>query len=101
MYPYLWINFFIDFILARYPSLNLALHCGPVAAEQGYPGLYKCHDVPEAIKICQSRGIKVVIGLRSEAGPKWLHKAGDGKEFAGKIWNLFLGGNDKRRPFGE
>ena len=44
-------KFFIDFILARYPSLNLALHCGPVAAEQGYPGLYKCHDVPEAIKI--------------------------------------------------
>jgi len=91
----------IYFLVARYPGINFSVHCGPVKINKAKPGWYKCDPLTDAIKTCQALGVKIVIGLRSEAGSKWLQKKGDGKEFAQNIWKFFLGGKHKERPFGE
>ena len=86
---------------ARYPGMNLAVHCGDLPSK-AYPGLFSCPGIEKAIKNCQSKGIKILLGIRSERGSKWFTKKGDGIQFANRIWNLFLGGEEspRLRPFG-
>ena len=89
-------------IVARYPGMNLGVHCG-VLKNKAYPMLFSCGGIGTAINACHRRGIKVLLGIQGKKGPGFLVKPGDGKVFATRIWDLFLGGHNSKglRPFGR
>lgn len=80
--------------------MNLAVHCG-VIKNKAYPDLFTCGGIGTAIQECHKRGIKVLIGIQGNKGPQFLTKPGEGKLFATRVWDLFLGGHNSKglRPF--
>ena len=85
------------------PGLNFAFHCGrPVEVE--YPFLFRCPQIENGIRECQSRGKNVTISLGGAGGNGLLQSAERARILANNIWQLFLGGTDTSfkalRPFG-
>ncbi|KAG0175108.1 Chitinase 1 [Apophysomyces sp. BC1034] len=79
--------------LRKSPVLNLSSHCDNVE---------HCPEVAADIKVCQKRGIKVLLSLGGADGPYHTQKW-DPELLAWWVWNKFLGGNDRtlKRPFGD
>ncbi|KAL0954737.1 hypothetical protein HGRIS_003691 [Hohenbuehelia grisea] len=81
------------------PSINLANSCtGPY-----FPGtqLLNCAFMATQIKKCQSKGKTILLSLGGATGGPAFKNDADAKKFADQIWNLFLGGTSKTRPFGS
>lgn len=90
-----------------YPSISMSGLDGPSAAQKkaGATGLKDGTPLVSAIKTCQKNGKKVILsmgGANDYANVKLSNDA-DGEKIADQVWNLFLGGTDKKelRPFGD
>lgn len=91
-YTYVNIAFLNKFGNGQTPEINLAGHCNPAAGG--------CRVVSDAIKSCQSRGIKVMLSIGGGDGSYSLASVADAKNVADYLWNNFLGGTSSSRPLG-
>ncbi|KAJ1661115.1 Chitinase 2 [Dispira simplex] len=82
----------------KLPGTNFANHCNTTFAGSD---LHHCPEIGKDIQYCQSKGKKVLLSLGGAAGSYGFANDGEGKSFADKIWNLFLGGQSDKRPFGN
>ncbi|KAF9359324.1 Chitinase 1 [Mortierella sp. AD094] len=89
---------FVSEIQNGIPVLTLANHCSGTFPRSST--LY-CPDVGQDIKACQDRGKAVVISIGGASGSYSLPDARSGRDFADKIWDMFLGGSSSMRPFGD
>lgn len=94
---------FINLHLDSYPSINLSKHCGNKVPN--FATLLSCPSIGTAIKQCQEnkKQVFISIGGATEGYVNNINNAERAKEFATRIWNLFLGGKatPSYRPFGE
>ncbi|KAK4849463.1 hypothetical protein QYF36_025070 [Acer negundo] len=87
------IAFLSTFGNGQTPRINLAGHCEP--ASNG------CQKVSNGIKICQNKGVKVMLSIGGGAGSYSLSSADDARSVADYLWNNFLGGQSNSRPLGD
>jgi chitinase len=68
-----------------------------------FPGteLLDCSFLASDIEMCQSAGKAVTISLGGGAGNIHFQDDSQAAAYAETIWNLFLGGKSKTRPFGS
>ena len=89
--------------LDSYPSINLSKHCGQKV--QNFVTLLNCPAIGTAIKQCQEnkKQVFISIGGATKGYVNNINDAERAKEFATRIWNLFLGGKatPSYRPFRE
>jgi chitinase len=52
------------------------------------------------IKACQAKGKSITISLGGATGGAMFNSDAQAKTFADTVWNTFLGGSGKTRPFG-
>ncbi|KAJ1952251.1 Chitinase 2, partial [Dipsacomyces acuminosporus] len=60
-----------------------------------------CPNITADIKTCQAAGKKIVLSLGGATGAYGLSSDAEGQTFADTVWNMFLGGNHKYRPYGD
>ena len=90
-------GWFVD----NYPTINLSKHCGLIG-NPAYPKLLLCEQfVKAAIKTCRTNKKRVYISLGGATKTYGLESEEKAKIFAKRVWDLFLGGKDNVRPFGE
>ena len=86
-----------------YPGMVLENHCNKKAFETttntSFP-LLECPAVAIDVLYCQKRGIKVLITV-ANVSSTIIETDEEGEERAVMMWNLFLGGQDNYRPFGD
>jgi len=84
------------------PSLNLANTCNPTD-NTTFSGssLPDCSTLASGIKACQAKGKIVTISLGGATGAIGFTSDSQASDFADQVWNLFLGGSSKSRPFGD
>jgi chitinase len=102
-YDLLVLAFATSFVRTRnaggLPELNFAYHCEePV--DEANPFLLRCPEIEEGIAVCQSLGKKVLLSLGGAAGSYGFASDAEGEAFASTVWDLFLGGDSDKRPFG-
>ena len=68
-----------------------------------FPGtaLADCSALASDIKFCQSQGKVVTLSLGGAGGGVGFSGDSQAETFADTIWNLFLGGSNATRPFGD
>lgn len=68
-----------------------------------FPGTspLKCKTLSSDIKSCQAKGKLVTLSLGGAVGNVSFTGDDQAKDFAEKIWDLFLGGSSGTRPFGN
>ncbi|KAF7727519.1 Chitinase 1, partial [Apophysomyces ossiformis] len=84
------------------PEINLANYCN-THDNASFPNsnLANCSALGDDIKYCQKRGKAVTISLGGATGGVGFSTQDQAVQFADIIWNLFLGGSSKTRPFGD
>ncbi|KAJ1744208.1 Chitinase 2 [Coemansia sp. RSA 1086] len=93
------ISFLTNFNLSGLPVLNHAFHC---ETTYNYTNTLHCPDIGKDIKKCQANGKKVVLSLGGgNIYTYGLGSSADGQAFADTIWNMFLGGTHKYRPYDD
>ena len=60
-----------------------------------------CQFLAEDIKTCQKNGKLVTISLGGATGSASFTSADQASAFGDTIWNVFLGGKNGSRPFGD
>ncbi|MED6156220.1 hypothetical protein PIB30_012497 [Stylosanthes scabra] len=93
-YEYVNIAFLYSFGNGRIPRLNLAGHCDPYSNNG-------CTNVSTDIKLCQAKGIKVMLSIGGGPGGYTLASTKDARQLATFLWNNFLGGHSPTRPLGD
>ncbi|KAM5543936.1 hypothetical protein V8D89_002553 [Ganoderma adspersum] len=98
--PMAFVNVF--FGAGGLPSLDLANVCNVVDSGV-FPGtnLPNCTFLAEDIKTCQSKGKIVTLSLGGATGAAGFSSADQASAFGDTIWNVFLGGKNDTRPFGD
>ena len=68
-----------------------------------FPGtnLPNCAFLAKDIKTCQSKGKIVTLSLGGATGAAGFSSAAQAASFGDTIWNVFLGGKNGTRPFGD
>ncbi|KAG0017537.1 Chitinase 1 [Entomortierella chlamydospora] len=89
---------FVFDIMDGMPILNLGGHCSGTI---GWSSVLDCSNVGKDIKTCQKRGKAVVISIGGAVGSYSLPDSKSGRDFADKVWDMFLGGSSDTRPFGD
>ncbi|XP_042479949.1 hevamine-A-like [Macadamia integrifolia] len=74
-------------------QINLTGHCNT-----SHGG---CTTITNGIKLCQNKGVKVMLSIGGAIGNYTLISSEDAKNFAHYLWNHFLGGTSSSRPLGE
>jgi len=98
-YDVIVLAFVTDFFAKKgYPKMYFDRHC-PLALNG--TNLLDCPAVGDATKLCQRNGKQVIISLGGARGGYNLSSAFRANELANTIWDLFLGGKGKLRPFGD
>ncbi|GLB43361.1 putative glycosyl hydrolases family 18 [Lyophyllum shimeji] len=84
------------------PELTLGNTCS-VESNGAFPGsnLPKCQFMQDDIKFCQEKGKIVTLSLGGASGNNGFSSDAQAEQFADTIWNLFLGGQSDKRPFGN
>ncbi|EJC98219.1 glycoside hydrolase, partial [Fomitiporia mediterranea MF3/22] len=84
------------------PSIDLANTCN-VNDNATFPGtqLPDCSALAPDIEACQAAGKIVTLSIGGATGAITLSSDSEAEEFADTIWNIFLGGSNSTRPFGE
>ncbi|KZW02028.1 glycoside hydrolase [Exidia glandulosa HHB12029] len=84
------------------PVINLAGTCND-KDNQKFDGsdLLDCSFMSEEIKKCQAKGKAVTISMGGATGANTFGSDEQAKGFADQVWDLFLGGDSKTRPFGD
>nr|VWO94999.1 Endochitinase 2 (EC (Chitinase 2) [Ganoderma boninense] len=98
--PMAFVNVF--FGAGGLPSLDLSNVCNVVDSPV-FPGtnLPNCTFLAEDIKTCQSKGKIVTLSLGGATGAAGFASADQATAFGDTIWNVFLGGKNDTRPFGD
>jgi chitinase len=60
-----------------------------------------CSFMSSQIKRCQDRGKIVTLSLGGAIAQVGFSTDSQARTFADKIWDMFLGGSGRRRPFGD
>ncbi|KAG2119374.1 glycoside hydrolase family 18 protein [Suillus clintonianus] len=97
------IAFLVDsYAEGNLPSIDLANICNSGNADY-FPGtgLLNCSFLASDIEMCQSAGKAVTISLGGGSGNIHFQNDAQAAAYAKTIWNLFLGGTSKTRPFGS
>ncbi|KAG1804335.1 glycoside hydrolase family 18 protein [Suillus variegatus] len=97
------IAFLVDsYAEGNLPSIDLANICNSGNANY-FPGteLLNCSFLASDIEMCQSAGKAVTISLGGGTGNIQFQSDSQATAYAQTIWNLFLGGKSKIRPFGS
>ncbi|KAJ1983834.1 Chitinase 2 [Dimargaris verticillata] len=94
----LMVSFLVDYNLGSLPGLNFANHCNTTFPDTK---LHHCPKIGSGIKECQSRGKKVLLSLGGAEGRYGFQSDDQGRGFAQVIWDMFLGGDHKYRPFDD
>ncbi|KAI9295140.1 glycoside hydrolase, partial [Neoconidiobolus thromboides FSU 785] len=100
-YDTIVISFLIKFnaeIKNGHPVLNMGKHCSKKFPNSLHP---YCPEVAAGIKYCQNQGKKVLLSMGGYAGDYTLKDDESAKNFAQRVWDLYLGGKTDHRPFGE
>ncbi|KAK2612705.1 Endochitinase 3 [Conoideocrella luteorostrata] len=90
-----------------YPKMSIGNLGGPSQAQRkaGATGLQDGSSLVNAIKNCQSKGKPVILSMGGaiDYSDVRLYNDDQGRQIADTVWNLFLGGTDKKelRPFGD
>lgn len=88
--------------LYLYPDplqLNFANACGGQYTDEG---VLACPTIGEDIKICQSKGVKVLLSLGGATGAYGFTDDAQAITFAKTLWDLFGNGQSTAgRPFGD
>ncbi|GJM93494.1 hypothetical protein PR202_ga10055 [Eleusine coracana subsp. coracana] len=92
-YAFVAMAFLPVFGSGQTPVLNLAGHCDPNGNG--------CAGLASEIASCQSRGIKVLLSIGGGVGSYKLASTADAQAVASYLWNTFLGGTSRSRPFGN
>lgn len=94
-------SFFLSF-LDELPGFNFSFHCHNNISPE-YPTLLRCREIEDAIKICQQKGIKILMSLGGTEETQGFSKPADAVLFAYTVYNLLLAGDQmkKLRPFGR
>ncbi|KAI7891555.1 class III chitinase [Mucor mucedo] len=84
------------------PQINLANYCNSVD-NATFPGtgLANCQNIAPEIEYCQKKGKLITLSLGGATGGAGFQSDAQATAFADTIWNLFLGGSSKTRPFGD
>eukprot|EP00727_Mastigamoeba_balamuthi_P013540 m51a1_g8809 putative glycosyl family 18 domain containing protein (429) ;mRNA; f:283786-285866 len=86
--------------MSGFPSpmtLNFAGHCWST-----YPsGLLHCSEIASDIKYCRSQGKAVLLSMGGANGAYSFSSQWQAEQFAGTVWNTFLGGSASERPFDD
>ncbi|KAK6239776.1 hypothetical protein QUC31_005245 [Theobroma cacao] len=91
-YDFVNVAFLPKFGNGRRPMLDLGGHCDP--SGNG------CTGLSSDIKLCQAKGIKVMLSIGGGAGFYSLASSDDARQVATYLWNNFLGGRSPTRPLG-
>lgn len=83
-----------------YPSVNFSNHC-QTPFDSKNPNFLNCPDIGEDIVYCQNKGKKILLSMGGAVGKYGFSDDNDADTVATKIWNVFLGGTDTKRPFGS
>ncbi|EOX95833.1 Hevamine-A precursor [Theobroma cacao] len=83
-YDFVNVAFLPKFGNGRRPMLDLGGHCDP--SGNG------CTGLSSDIKLCQAKGIKVMLSIGGGAGFYSLASSDDARQVATYLWNNFLGG---------
>ena len=84
------------------PGLNLANHCETNFNTEEVKNLKNCPRIGEDIKYCQVvKKKKILLSLGGAIGRVGFNNKFEAERFADTIWNMFLGGTHKYRPFGH
>ncbi|KAJ1760189.1 Chitinase 2 [Coemansia sp. RSA 1807] len=93
------ISFLTNYNLTGLPVLNHAFHC---ETTYNYTNTLHCPDIGTDIKKCQDNGKKIVLSLGGgNIYTYGLSSEADGQAFADTVWNMFLGGTHKYRPYDD
>ncbi|ODQ67172.1 glycoside hydrolase, partial [Nadsonia fulvescens var. elongata DSM 6958] len=89
--------------LTTFPGSNNLPEMNIVGCYSTFPGtnLLHCPDIASQIKTCQSLGKKVILSLGGAVGEYGFTSNEEANEFAGTLWNMFLGGTSTQRPFDD
>ncbi|KAI0761003.1 glycoside hydrolase superfamily [Trametes elegans] len=98
--PVAFLNVFTS--TGGYPSLNLANICNTDGSGV-FPGtsMPNCTFLASDIEYCQSRGKIVTLSLGGATGAVAFTSSAQASAFGDTIWNVFFGGSDSVRPFGD
>ncbi|XP_021764259.1 hevamine-A-like [Chenopodium quinoa] len=91
LYSHVNIAFLSKFGKGRTPMLDLATHCNPSTGG--------CRFLSNEIKYCQSIGVKVLLSIGGNGADYTLNSPNEAKDLANYLWNNFLGGYSRTRPF--
>ncbi|KAI0228315.1 Chitinase 2 [Massospora cicadina] len=83
------------------PEINFANHCEDKFDAPQASNLLKCPKIGEDIKFCQSMGKTVLLSLGGAIASTGIPTPEAGTEFATTLWNLFMEGTHRFRPFGD
>ncbi|PRP88040.1 glycoside hydrolase family 18 protein [Planoprotostelium fungivorum] len=83
------------------PVLNLANSCDNTTTQ--FPHTLNCPHLVPGIKKCQANGKKVLLSIGGATGFSSFPSEQSARDFAGTLWNMFLGGVDSGfpRPLGD
>ncbi|XP_042415494.1 acidic endochitinase-like [Zingiber officinale] len=93
LYSYVMISFLTTFGNGQTPVLNLAGHCDPPSGT--------CIGLSDAIRQCQSQGIRVLLSLGGSSGSYSISSDDDATSVARYLWHNYLGGSSSSRPLGD
>ncbi|TBU43180.1 glycoside hydrolase [Dichomitus squalens] len=98
--PLAFLNVF--FSTGNLPSLDLSNICN-VVDDAVFSGtnLPDCSFMAADIQACQAAGKIVTLSLGGATGGAGFSSADEATSFGDTIWNLFLGGSNDTRPFGD
>ncbi|XBI20366.1 hypothetical protein VPH35_061675 [Triticum aestivum] len=92
-YKFVILAFLPKFGKGQTPQLDLASHCDPSSGG--------CRGQSKDIKMCQSRGVKVLLSIGGGDGSYGLSSPGDAQQVALYLWNNYLGGASSSGPLGD
>ncbi|KAJ2394928.1 Chitinase 2, partial [Coemansia sp. RSA 2603] len=80
------------------PTLNLASSCLTTFENST---LLHCPTIGKAIQKCQRKGKAVILSLGGASGAYGFSDDTQAERYADEIWDMFLGGNARNRPFDD
>ncbi|KAA8530200.1 hypothetical protein F0562_004909 [Nyssa sinensis] len=92
-FAYVNIAFLSVFGNNQTPILDVQNHCDP--------NTNGCTGLAKDIRLCQSKGVKVMLSIGGGNGGYYLTSSEDAKQVAQYLWDNYLGGTSPSRPFGD
>ncbi|KAI9291885.1 glycoside hydrolase, partial [Neoconidiobolus thromboides FSU 785] len=83
------------------PEINFSSHCEDFFTDPAASKLRHCPKIGQDIKYCQSKGKKIILSLGGAIARTGFGSSAAASQFADTIWNMFMKGTHKFRPFDD